>query len=261
MYGEFFGGHLIFLGHHFVLFYNPIENIVMIIKMSVVIGVGMLTLGYIIRALNLIINHRIFLALTEPLIKIWILIGGTILMLEHPFDITAWFSPPEPILLVIIPSLVFIIIKPIGKLFRISYLKKISVGGLIGESVMDFMETMLQIISNVASFVRILALEMAHIGLMIVISEIMGIVNAEGVFGTYVVLPLIQIAGNAFVIVLELILVIIHGMRLHFYEFFSKFYMADGIVFKPITISEQFSEIHFKELPNIESCFEFYCED
>ncbi|MHA1729666.1 MAG: hypothetical protein ACTSWY_13195 [Promethearchaeota archaeon] len=54
---------------------------------------------------------------------------------------------------------------------------------------------------------------------------------------------------------------IIHGTRLYFYEFFSKFFMADGTVFKPMTISEQFSEIHFHELPNIDSCFAFSCDD
>ncbi|MCG3227036.1 MAG: hypothetical protein H7645_08960, partial [Candidatus Heimdallarchaeota archaeon] len=47
---------------------------------------------------------------------------------------------------------------------------------------------------------------------------------------------LILIIGNIFVIVLEGLLVFVQTLRLHFYEFFSKFYEGSGIQHKPIFI-------------------------
>ncbi|MHA1730077.1 MAG: V-type ATP synthase subunit I [Promethearchaeota archaeon] len=254
MYGECFGKQYLFSVPEWELYpilAHPMEDIVQVLKLSIIVGVSIITLGYIIKIFNLILNHRKFLAFSEPFLKILLLIGGTYLILTYTFDINAWIAPPSPILLVVIPSFILILIKPVGKILHISYLKDASVGGLIGESALDFSETMLQIISNVASFVRILALEMAHIGLMIVVSEIVNMLGIPGVN------QIVEIFGNAFVIVLEVILVMIHCLRLHFYEFFSKFYIADGIEFKPISINDEFSLLDFNDLPNIENSLEF----
>ena len=257
-YGENFGGHLLIGGEYFVLFASPLESITSVLKLSVIVGVTLISLGWMIKFVNLWINNRKFLGFADPLVKIIMIIGGTKLLLTYSFNIAAWLAPPEPILMVVIPSLFLIIMKPIGKLCGISYLQHESYVSLIGESGMDFAETMLQIISNVASFVRILALEMAHIGLMIVILEINAMVG-DSILGTFILHPMILIFGNAFVIGLELILVMIHALRLHFYEFFSKFYVADGYEFDPVDISEDFSVFSFKDLPNTENCLNFNC--
>jgi V/A-type H+-transporting ATPase subunit I len=43
-----------------------------------------------------------------------------------------------------------------------------------------------------------------------------------------------MIAGNIIIIVLEGLLVSVQVLRLHFYEFFSKFVAADGQPFRPM---------------------------
>ncbi|MCP4761683.1 MAG: hypothetical protein GY870_07865 [archaeon] len=254
VYGEFFGEHLIIGGEHIMLLANPLHNVLDIVKMSVLIGVFMLCLGWAIKAGNLIINHKAFLAFADPIMKIVMMIGGTRLIFSFYFNIDAWLVPsdigfgfPALFSLVITPAIFILILQPIGKLCGVSYLKHHKSFSLIGESMIELGETMLQIISNVSSFVRILALEMAHIALMVVVSELGNLSEMMGDLGMIYGIAIL-ILGNAFVIMLEMIFALIHTLRLHFYEFFSKFFLGNGISFEPIIIKNTFCEINFPEL-------------
>ena len=190
-------------------------------------------------------NGKTYLAFADPFWKILILIGGASVIFRYSFNIDEWFSPdsfpPYPILLTIIPALLLLISKPIGRIIGIKYLKKESVGGLLGEQAFDVAETFLSIISNVASYSRLLALAMAHMGLMLVIMEMVKL------FNSIIAIIIIVILGNLFVILLESVLAAIHALRLTFYEFFSKFYLANGIPYKHTEINSNYSLIEYKE--------------
>lgn len=262
VYGESFGGDLIIAGEEIRLFVRPLDDITAVLKMAIIIGVIMICLGWLIKAINYVVNRRKFLAIADPIMKIIMMTGGTYLIFTYYFDIYAWLAPPEPILLVVIPSLIIVLIKPLGKALKVaSYLKEESYGSLIGESLFDWVETMLQIISNVASFVRILALEMAHVGLMIVAEEVTNSIIPGSIVGKYVIAPLFLILYNAFVILLEMVIVMIHDLRLHFYEFFSKFYQSDGTEFKSVEVTNQYSQLDFMYDVEVNKCFNFQCFD
>jgi len=239
MYGSFFGYEELFEP----LFVNPMHEVTTILKMSIFVGVVHICIGWFLAMLNNIHNGKVFLAFAEPFLKILILIGGAIVIFNFSFDIDKWLSPdsspPYPILLTIIPALLLLIAKPIGRIFGIKYLKHESVGGLLGEQAVDVGETFLSILSNVASYSRVLALAMAHMGLMLVIMEIVKM------FNSVIAIIAIVVFGNLFVIMLEGLLAAIHALRLTFYEFFGKFYSADGIPYKFTEISSEYSLIEF----------------
>ena len=241
MYGSFFGYEELF----HPLFVNPMHEVTTILKMSIFVGVVHISIGWFLAMLNDIHNKKVFLAFAEPFLKILILIGGAYVIFNYSFDLDAWFSPdssiPYPVLLTIIPALFLLISKPIGRIFGVKYLKHESVGGLIGEQAVDVAETFLSILSNVASYSRVLALAMAHMGLMLVIMEIIKL------FNSIIAVVLVVVLGNLFVIALEGILAAIHALRLTFYEFFGKFYAADGIPYKYTEISSKYSVIEFGE--------------
>jgi len=48
---------------------------------------------------------------------------------------------------------------------------------------------------------------------------------------------LVVVFGNAFVIVLEGLVVSIQAMRLHYYEFFSKFFRGEGKAYEPFKLT------------------------
>jgi vacuolar-type H+-ATPase subunit I/STV1 len=156
-----------------------------------------------------------------------------------------WFSYPYPILLPLLPGLLLILFKPLGRIFRISYLRKDSYGELLGEGSLETFETALSILSNVASYIRLLALALAHIALMVAILAMIGLITGEGI-GFQILIVIGLIFGNLLVILIEGILVLINDIRLHFYEFFFKFYQGTGIEFFTFNLKEKYSHIRFK---------------
>jgi len=258
LYGDFFGMHDVEI-FGYVLFhlepitipilnitlFNPLDNIMTAFKFAVLLGVFHINLGWFIQAINYWKQGRKFLAFTDSFIKILLLTGGTILIFMHGFDINMWFEYPYPILLPLVPGLLLIFLKPLGKAFRVSFLKQESYGRLIGEGSIETFETLLSVISNSASYIRLLALALAHISLMLAIKAMVDIVEGEG-FLIMGIQMLGLIFGNMIVILLEGLLVFLNAMRLHFYEFFFKFFQGSGIEFIPYHLDNEYSIINFK---------------
>ena len=97
--------------------------------------------------------------------------------------------------------------------FRLtSYLKKKTYGDIIGHSTLDLAETFLAIVQ--CRFLHsYFGVKTAHVGLMLVFSEIGKALAGTHIFQKNIVV-IIVVVGNIFVIVLETLLVIIHGLRL-----------------------------------------------
>ncbi|MHA1620096.1 MAG: V-type ATP synthase subunit I [Promethearchaeota archaeon] len=241
LYGEYFG-YPIFPA----LFTHPLHDVGTILKFAILIGVIHITVGWAISAVNHIQNGKKYLALVDSFMKIAILLGGTYMVFVHRFVFELWLAP-DPLLgfpainLVIFPTLGLMFGKPIGRILGISYLKKHSMGELVGEQAVEVGETFLSILSNVASYSRILALTMAHLGLMLIITDLIGSAEMHWIFTS-----IFLVLGNIFVIVLEAFLAAIHALRLTFYEFFNKFYAADGVVYSSPTIAADYSELEFE---------------
>ena len=260
LYGEIFGRHELEVFGLVLLqltpitipilnitLYNPMHNIITVFKFAVLVGVFHINLGWSIQFLNYWKQKRKYLGLSDSLIKILLLTGGAILIFTFGFDINTWFAPPYPILLVIIPAMLLLLLKPLGKLFRLSYLKEETVGGLLGEGSIEAFDTILSVMSNVASYIRLLALALAHIALLLSINAMVGLIEGEGI-GFEILTIIGLVIGNMVVILLEGLLVFLNTMRLHFYEFFFKFYQGSGIDYFPFYLVSDFSTMNFQEI-------------
>jgi V/A-type H+-transporting ATPase subunit I len=80
------------------------------------------------------------------------------------------------------------------------------------------------------SFVRIGAFALSHAGLSLAVWSVYNLI--EGKIGGAVAL----IIGNVIIIALEGLVVGIQGMRLEYYELFSRFFKGEGREFKPLRI-------------------------
>ena len=251
LYGEFFGENQIFgtplapvkIGS--IVFHNPLENIMTIFIFTVVLGMIHINLGWALQFINYWRHSRKFLAFSDSLLKILLLTGGAALIFLFGLDINSWLQFPYPILLPLIPGLLLIVLKPIGKIAGVSYLKDESMMELITESSMETFETVLSVLSNVLSYVRILALLLAHIALMISIQAIIGILDTSNVF-MQILSVIGLIAGNFIVIIFEGLLAFLNTIRLHFYEFFFKFYQGNGMEFRPFYLNYEYSQLIFE---------------
>ncbi len=95
-------------------------------------------------------------------------------------------------------------------------------------SLATLIETMMQLLLNTVSFVRVGAFALAHAGLSLAFN-----IMADST-GSLPAMLLVLLLGNIIVIVLEGLVVSIQTTRLVLFEFFIRFLQANGRVFKPL---------------------------
>jgi V/A-type H+-transporting ATPase subunit I len=100
----------------------------------------------------------------------------------------------------------------------------------------ELVERLLQILINTLSFARVGAFALAHAGLS---SAIVALMDAADSFALK---ALVLVAGNAIVLVLEVMVVSIQTTRLVLFEFFTRFLTAEGRIFRPLPSPPSLSE-------------------
>jgi V/A-type H+-transporting ATPase subunit I len=97
-------------------------------------------------------------------------------------------------------------------------------------------EMMLASLTNTISFVRVPAFALNHVALMGAVLMLAGLIQGQGVVDK--VLSWTDLAiGNIVVIALEGLIVFVQTMRLHYYEFFGKFFHHQGRRFEPLALN------------------------
>ena len=91
-------------------------------------------------------------------------------------------------------------------------------GNYLMQSVFELLETVLSYLSNTISFLRVGAFVIVHASMMMVVFTLAGTPNNI----------VVVILGNLVVICLEALLSAIQGIRLEFYEMFSRCYKGGG---------------------------------
>ncbi len=98
------------------------------------------------------------------------------------------------------------------------------------ESGFDVLETLLNMLSSTVSFIRVGAFALNHVGLFIAFQTMAKMIN------NFAGSIIIFIVGNMIVIGLEGLIVFIQGLRLEYYEMFSKYYKGEGVEFDPVKL-------------------------
>ena len=105
-----------------------------------------------------------------------------------------------------------------------------------GESVVlnifEIMHNLMSFVSNTASFVRLAAFALNHVGLSLAVIMLSEMVHSLP--GGIVMKGIILVIGNIVIVCLEGLIVFIQTLRLEYYEFFGKFYKGGGSAFKPV---------------------------
>ncbi len=96
----------------------------------------------------------------------------------------------------------------------------------------EIMHNLMSFVSNTASFVRLAAFALNHVGLSLAVIMLSDMVHTLP--GGIVMKGIILIIGNMVIVCLEGLIVFIQTLRLEYYEFFGKFYKGGGSAFKPV---------------------------
>ncbi len=106
----------------------------------------------------------------------------------------------------------------------------------ISSAIFDMIDILLSYFTNTLSFLRIGGLALSHAALMLVVMKFAKMASSLNGVGT-LSFVLIVVIGNAFVILLEGLIVSIQALRLVYYEIFSRFYKSNGKPFNPVKIN------------------------
>jgi V/A-type H+-transporting ATPase subunit I len=228
LYGSVFGME----GLIPTLWFAPLKNIVYFMKMSVIIGVGFISLGLIfgfINALRLRAARLPAAGLVAALFY-WIIAAlGLRYLLTGALEWDFWVA-----LVVVLATLAMSALF-IGQRLLIPKENHPQVEGRglqILEGGIEIVDDTVRYVANTISFIRIAAFALAHAGLFIAVfslAETLGRMPGGGVF-YWVAICL----GNVVIILLEGLVVSIQIIRLEYYEFMSKFFHGGGEVFTPL---------------------------
>ena len=105
------------------------------------------------------------------------------------------------------------------------------------ESCIELMETFTGYISGTVSFVRVGAFAISHAALCLAVFSIVGMIHKGNMRGGGIASAIVIILGNLLVIAFEGMVAMIQGVRLEYYELFSKYFTGGGIEYKPFQIN------------------------
>ncbi len=196
-----------------------------LLSISLVFGLTHLLLGYIIGFVNILKAHGLKHAIMEK--AGWILIMPFILWLLLNFlGIIKGFV--ADMLNAIMPSFTVII-----ALFVVGTLLVIKGEGIIGLIEVVFFA----LLSNVLSYARLMAVGLASLSLAVVINDMAGSMFSSGFFGIIMGI-FVLVLGHTINIALGILSPFLHSLRLHYVEFFGKFFKGGGRKYQSFGYSE-----------------------
>lgn len=230
LYGSLFGFEDIL----HPLWFSPLERINDILLFSVAVGVVLLNVGVLYNIINMAIaKHWGQMIFNQNgitgLVFYWSLLG---LVMN-----TAGLNLPLPnsvmVVLAILGGIAVTFAEPFEHLVENHRpLVDGDIGTYIALALFELFETLITLLSNTLSYVRMGAFAVAHGALSMVVFII-----AEG-FGGKGSLPywIIVILGNLFILGFEGMIVSIQTLRLEYYELFSKFFSGGGLPYQPLSL-------------------------
>jgi V/A-type H+-transporting ATPase subunit I len=223
LYGSIFGIEI------HPLWFKPVEHIPDILRLGVTLGACMLILATILNLINALLD------------KDWIhfffdksgFLAGTayIFALIAIISLTHNNSLSSFLLAGITVPIGLLLLKPLAE--RISGSPPEDMAASIVESLINILEVFMGYLGNTVSFIRIAAFTLAHGYLFFAFFKLAEIVQASaGQTGSIAVI----IAGNLLILILEGLVVTIQTIRLHYYEFFTRFFQTGNNAYSPLSL-------------------------
>ncbi|MDA3733903.1 hypothetical protein PBV87_20730 [Niameybacter massiliensis] len=208
-------------------------NIMPVLISGVVFGVVVLSVSYIIGIINSLrrgdIEDGIF---GKNGIAGYIFFMGFVGTLVAIFKLIP-VSPFVPLGIMALMLIIMILKEPLTNMIK---REKPYIHGEVGsyfiESIFEGVETILGALSNGISFIRVGAFALNHAGLF------MAFLVMSEMTSSFILKFIILIIGNILILTLEGLVVFIQGLRLQYYEMFSKYFTGDGEMYAPIKIED-----------------------
>ncbi len=220
-FDEFFGYPLLHRTLGYVAPFDPLRQVGLLLLLAGFIGLGMVTLGFLFGLLKEHFHHhrRGEVGKFGGILFAWGLafFGLCVLGAKSLGPLTArGASFANPTFSVAIATLV------------------VGLGLMIGgEGIQNGMMLLIEVLSHVLSYTRLVGILLASVVLALVINDISGGLFAGGAVVGIAIGLVIVVIGQSFNVILGVFEPGIQGARLIFVEYFSKFYTGNGRPFHP----------------------------
>ncbi len=220
------------------LYERPLNNITNMLILAIVFGVVSILIAMVINIINAVRRETVKEMLFDKnglagfIFYIGVIIFALVLAIKGKpltsFLFIAGFF--------IVPVILMFLKNPLNNLMKgDKFLPDKDRGAFFAEAFFEVFEGVLSFLTNTLSFVRVGAFALSHAGLSLAVWTLYNMM--EGIAGGIITL----IIGNLLILVLEGLIVGIQGLRLEYYELFSRFFNGEGREFKPMKIKTKSS--------------------
>lgn len=231
MYGSIFGFEHVLPA----LLVRPIENINFVLVSSVVFGVILLVMSFGYNIVNSIKQRNMKDGLfgrngvTGLIFYIVLLV-----MIYQVFTSADILNVTVGVAMAVVLIALMVVREPLSNIImKKRPLYHESPSQYYIESGFDIFETLMSMASNTISFIRVGAFALNHAGLF------MAFLTMASLMGSPAGSAIMIIIGNIVIIALEGLIVFIQGLRLEYYELFSKYFKGEGREFDPVKMSAE----------------------
>jgi V/A-type H+-transporting ATPase subunit I len=229
---------LIFGNEEIEIGYSPSHNLMQTLLIAVAIGVAFIILVMLLNIINGLRQKNIEKALFSQngVAGLVLYSAGIYLAVKMLLLGGGKVSAAYTVGFFAVPLVIIFFRRPLAYLVtggKRHYPESISIGEFIIENFFELFDDLLSFITNTVSFVRIGAFALSHAGMMFVVFLLANTTATAG-FGSGNLA--VVIFGNILIMGLEGLVVGIQGLRLEFYELFSRFYSGDGVDFIPAQV-------------------------
>ena len=235
IWGVLFGGYFsIDFGFEVAILLNPIEQPLLLLALSIVLGIVQLAVGYIIKFVALCKEGKPFSAIFDcgSMILLFAALGfmiiGMLPSLAPMLGIEVGFEPPAWITTVAVALALtgVALILVFGGRNSKNVFGKI-VGGFKG------LYGLINVVSDILSYCRLFGLCLASCAIGLAF-------NVRHPYGGYGVGVVVLIPLHAFNLALGVLSAYVHDARLQFLEFYGRFYDGGGRLFSPLGVRTKY---------------------
>jgi V/A-type H+/Na+-transporting ATPase subunit I len=217
---EFFGYHLLgrLFGYRSAL--DPTHSVGLLLLFAGFVGLAMVTLGFLFGLLKEYFHHhpRGVVGKAGGILFAWgvAFFGLSVIQPKTLAAIVPHASTSNPGFDLVLGLLVGGLVLMIG-----------------GEGIQTGMMSLIEVVSHILSYTRLVGILLASVVLALVINTIAGGLFGGGTIVGFVIALVIVLIGQSFNVILGVFEPGIQGARLIFVEYFSKFYTGNGKPFRP----------------------------
>jgi len=245
--GSLFGKSLADMGFPLTLGFEPIrfegegagtaDHVIRYLLLAMALGIALISLGAVLNIINRLRRGDYAGGLlgrfgVTGIILYWGLLGLAVKCVVAGFGAEdLWLAAA----VVGLPLLVLILHEPLHQVLTRG--EPISAGSVamgLFQGLIEAMDTLMGFLANTFSFLRVAAFALSHAALCFTIFVLQRVVS--GLPGGILWSAIVFVLGTALIIGLEGLIVTVQILRLEYYEFFTKFFQAEGVRYEPFRL-------------------------